>query len=76
MTHITEVQRMEGEVVILSDIFTFKEEGSGSADGKVIGRHKASGNRPGCIEELARHGITFPPNFFFSPNVQENNTRK
>jgi pilus assembly protein CpaF len=64
VTYITELQRMEGDVVILSDIFVFQEEGT--KDGKVTGRHKATGNRPGCIEELARHGITFPPNFFFS----------
>jgi pilus assembly protein CpaF len=64
VTYITELQRMGGDVVILSDIFIFQEEGT--KDGKVVGRHKATGNRPGCLEELSRHGITFPPNFFFS----------
>jgi pilus assembly protein CpaF len=73
VTHITEVQRMEGEVVVLSDIFVFKEEGGQS--GKVEGRHSPTGNRPSCIDELARHGHTFPPNFFFATTQVPNQTR-
>ena len=65
VTHITEILGMEGEIVTLSDIFVHDELGT-SKDGKVEGRHRATGNRPRCTEELARHGITFPPNFFTS----------
>jgi pilus assembly protein CpaF len=62
VTHITEVQRMEGEVVVLSDIFLYREEPG--RDGKIEGRHRATGNRPACIPELARFGHVFPPTFF------------
>ncbi|MEQ1567031.1 MAG: CpaF family protein [Myxococcota bacterium] len=66
VTHITEIQRMEGDVVVLSDIFEFRETGT-HPNGDVIGAHRATGNRPRCLETLTRHGIKFPPNFFFAP---------
>ena len=62
VTHITEVQRMEGDTVIMSDIFEFKEEGV--IDGKIVGKHVPSGVRPNAIGELERVGVKFPPNFF------------
>jgi pilus assembly protein CpaF len=64
VTHITEVQGMEGETVILSDIFVFREESA--RDGKMVGTHVATGNRPRCIEALALHGIVFPASFFYT----------
>jgi pilus assembly protein CpaF len=63
ITHVTEVQRMEGEVVILSDIFVFKELGA-APDGSVVGQHVPTGNRPRCMDVLARHGVDLPQNLF------------
>jgi pilus assembly protein CpaF len=62
VTHITEVQNMEGETVVLSDIFLFKEEPG--RDGKIEGRHRPTGNRPKCMADLTQHGRTFPKEFF------------
>ncbi len=42
---ITEVAGMEGEVIVLSDIFKFNQTGVDS-DGKVVGQHKSTGIRP------------------------------
>jgi len=45
ITAITEVAGMEGDVVVLSDIFKFIQTGV-DAEGKIIGQHKATGIRP------------------------------
>ena len=45
ITAIAEVAGMEGDVVVLSDIFKFNQTGV-DAEGKIIGQHKATGIRP------------------------------
>ncbi|MBN1669351.1 MAG: Flp pilus assembly complex ATPase component TadA, partial [Anaerolineales bacterium] len=45
VVRITEVPRMEGEVVTLSDLFRFDQTGVG-AQGKILGEMKATGLRP------------------------------
>jgi pilus assembly protein CpaF len=56
ITHITEVTGMEGDVIQLQDIFLYKREGFG-ADGKVKGRHIATGQIPEFYEELQERGL-------------------
>jgi pilus assembly protein CpaF len=63
VTYITEVMRMEGEVVVLQDIFTFVEEDE-DTKGRIIGRHKPTTNRPSCTKLFARLGFDFPPDFY------------
>ena len=45
ITRITEVPRMEGDIVTLSDLFTFEQTGV-TTDGKVLGVMEATGLRP------------------------------
>ncbi len=45
VVRITEVPRMEGDIVTLSDLFRFDQTGVGS-EGKVIGDMRATGLRP------------------------------
>jgi pilus assembly protein CpaF len=45
LTAITEVAGMEGDVVVLTDIFKFSQTGV-SAEGKILGQLKPSGIRP------------------------------
>jgi pilus assembly protein CpaF len=45
ITAISEVAGMEGDVVVLSDIFKFNQT-SVDAEGKILGQHKATGIRP------------------------------
>ena len=59
---ITEVQGMEGDVVVLSDIFVFEQQGF--EGGKVIGRLKPTGIRPRFIDRIEEAGIQLPPNIF------------
>ena len=55
ITHITEVQGMEGDVIVLQDVFIFEQ--TGIVDGKVQGRLRADRRSPALLREVraARH---------------------
>jgi pilus assembly protein CpaF len=55
VTQISEITGMERDVISMQDIFVFERDGV-RADGKVIGRFKATGVRPQCSERLAAAG--------------------
>lgn len=63
ITHITEIQGMEGEVVILQDIFLFVQKGVDES-GKIIGDLEATGIRPKFMARFEEEGIILPPNLF------------
>ena len=56
VVRITECPRMEGDIVTLSDIFTFNQTGVAS-DGKVIGEMEPTGLRPLFTPRLEATGI-------------------
>jgi len=60
--NITEVQGMEGDVVVMSDIFVFEQQGY--EGGKVIGRLKPTGLRPKFMDRIEDANIHLPPNIF------------
>jgi pilus assembly protein CpaF len=62
VVNITEVQGMEGEVIVMSDVFAFEQTGIES--GKVIGRLRPTGIRPKFIEQIEAANIYLPPNIF------------
>ncbi len=64
ITHITEVERMEGDVVTLQDIFVYDHTAGWDADGKSLGRLRATGLRPKFMEKLADHGVQVDPMVF------------
>jgi pilus assembly protein CpaF len=55
ITYITEVQGMEGDTIVLQDIFRFRETASDS-DGKVMGTLVPTGLVPKFISRLEAHG--------------------
>src|SRR5438270_4414966 len=66
ITHITEVQGMEGDVITLQDIFLF-DYGMGVDDhGRFRGHLKATGIRPGFTEKLGDLGIRLGGELFVS----------
>ncbi len=65
VTHVTEVQGMEGDTLLLSDIFLFYQEGVDS-DGRVLGYHGATGIRPKCVPQLETAGCKLPRDLFLS----------
>ncbi len=62
---ITEVQRMEGEHIVLQELFTFERHGVGE-DGRVIGRHRATGVRPLFMDLIEAEGLDLPAEIFMS----------
>jgi pilus assembly protein CpaF len=60
---VTEVQRMEGEHIVLQDIFKFERHGM-SEDGKVIGSLLPTGVRPLFMELIEAEGLSLESNIF------------
>jgi pilus assembly protein CpaF len=62
VTHITEVQGMEGDKITLQDVFLFEQEAY--ENGKVIGAIKPTGVRPKFMPKIEDAGISLPPSIF------------
>jgi pilus assembly protein CpaF len=56
---ITEVQRMESDVITLQDLYTFKVEAV-AATNHIVGSLKPTGLRPGFLEKFERRGVELP----------------
>jgi pilus assembly protein CpaF len=63
LINITEVQGMEGDVVVLQDVFVFEQSGLDER-GKIIGHLRPTGIRPKFIELFEQQNIYLPPNVF------------
>jgi len=63
VSHITECQGMESDVVTMQDVFVFEKSGI-SAEGKVTGRFRATGIRPKFTERFKALGIEVPTALF------------
>jgi pilus assembly protein CpaF len=67
VTHITEVLRMESDVVTLQDIFVAKppdEDAPAHLRGKLLTPLQCAGLKPHFLEKLAANGVVLPTNFF------------
>jgi pilus assembly protein CpaF len=60
---ISEITGMEGDVVTIQEVFSFKKAGIGES-GAVLGEFLPSGIRPRCTEQLLTAGITVPTTMF------------
>ncbi|MGE5530784.1 MAG: CpaF family protein [Bacteroidota bacterium] len=63
ITHVTEVQRMEMEEVVLQDIFVYKRHGF-DKDGRIVGEHVPRGIRPLFMEKLEAEGLRLGAEIF------------
>ena len=70
ITHITEVAGMEGDVVVLQDVFLFDFAAGVDEHGRFKGELRSTGVRPKFTQKLADHGIRLGPEMF-SPAVGE-----
>jgi len=64
IVNITEVQGMEGDVIVMQDIFVFEQ--TGVVEGKIEGKLRPTGIRPKFVEKFEAAGIHLPPNVFGS----------
>jgi pilus assembly protein CpaF len=62
IVNITEVQGMEGDTIVMQDVFVFEQ--TGVIDGKIQGRLKPTGIRPKFVELFESQGIHLPNNIF------------
>lgn len=60
ITYITEVQGMEGDVIVLQDIFKYEQRGVDNK-GKVKGEFVTTGVMPKFIQKLREKGVNVPP---------------
>jgi pilus assembly protein CpaF len=65
IVNITEVQGMEGDVIVMQDVFVFEQ--TGVEDGRIQGRLRPTGIRPHFVERFETAGIHLPSNIFGSP---------
>jgi pilus assembly protein CpaF len=64
ITHVTEVERMEGDVITLQDVFLFDHSMGFDADGRSRGKLKATGLRPKFLDKLAMNNVHVDPRVF------------
>jgi pilus assembly protein CpaF len=60
---ISEVMRMEADVITLQEIFTFNQKEI-SGDGKVVGRLEPTGMRPSFLDKFERYGVELHTGLF------------
>lgn len=53
VTHVSEITKMEGDIITMQDIFVFKQDGWDDND-KIVGRHVPTGNIPTFMDEITR----------------------
>ena len=66
ISYITEVQRMESDVITLQDLFEFKLD-SIAADRTITGGVQPTGLRPMFLAKFQKHGFELPAHIFGKP---------
>jgi pilus assembly protein CpaF len=68
ITHVTEVLRMESDVITLQDIFTARppdeEHHPTGGTSRLLSPLQCTGLKPHFLEKLAANGVVLPPSFF------------
>lgn len=75
VTAITEVAGMEGDVVVLTDVFKFNQT-SVSQDGKVLGELRPTGIRPLFTPRLEAAGYKLGAEIFMTGRQSDSSTRR
>ena len=67
VTQVSEVQGLEGDSIVMQDIFVYEQ--TGFQNGRVIGQLKSTGLRPKFAEKFAVNNIDLPANIFETSTV-------
>jgi pilus assembly protein CpaF len=62
VVHVAEVQGMEGDTILMQDLFLFNQ--TGIQNGRVMGALKSTGLRPKFAEKFAINNIELPADIF------------
>ncbi len=69
IVNIAEITGMEGDDIVLQDIFVFNKTGIGE-DEMVLGEFVPTGNRPKSLERLSAAGVNLPVSLFDPREIQ------
>jgi pilus assembly protein CpaF len=75
VTGISEILRMEGDVITLQDIFKFHQDDV-TVDGAVVGGLASTGLRPSFLDKFERQGVSLPAGIFTSYGHPPNGHRE
>ena len=64
ITHLTEVERMEGDVITLQDVFAFDHTAGFDEKGNILGRLRGTGLRPKFLEKMQYANVHVDPMLF------------
>ena len=64
VTHVTEVEAMEGDVITLQDIFVYDHSAGFDHQGKALGGLIPTGLRPKFLEKMTHSNVTVDPLIF------------
>jgi pilus assembly protein CpaF len=67
VTQVTEIQGMEGDQILLQDIYVYEQQGL--RDGKVVGRLRPTGFVPRSLDILAAMNVHVPQSLFESQGL-------
>ncbi len=62
ITYITEVQKMEGDTIVLQDLFRYVQTGINES-GKSVGYYEATGLQPMFLQKFKMNGVELPKSF-------------
>ena len=65
ITYITEVQGMEGDTIVLQDLFRYVQD-SIDEHGKSVGHYESLGLMPNFMDKFQMNGVDLPKSFFTS----------
>lgn len=68
IVNITEVLGLEGDTIVLQDIFVYEQKGVDD-HGKIVGQFRPTGIRPRFITKLESAGIKIPDEVFMAPAI-------
>ena len=63
VTSITEVMNMEQDIIIMQDIFKYKQMGL-DQNGRAFGQFESTGVRPSFMQRMETSGMKLPTNLF------------
>ncbi|MBO0845426.1 MAG: CpaF family protein [Nocardioides sp.] len=64
VTHLTEVERMEGDVITLQDIFVYDHDAGFDHEGRARGFLRSTGLRPNFLEKMTHANVRVDPMVF------------
>jgi len=67
---IQEIVGMEGDIVSMQEIYTFRRRGVDAA-GNVVGEHAPTGIHARLAERAAEYGLKLPDNMFITPEMSD-----